>query len=134
MAQTKLERVSLEQLKDAKKRRLCGDMDNICMHTASILRNNHGNACAWCGQAGACTNFRECERRTVKKASLHCNCESGPGNGLLCFYHHHDDECFGIDKNDTSQLLNQPKWKWKAPKKNDVKENRSYVKDLAEKL
>ena len=104
------------------------------MHTASIVRKNHGNARAWCGQAGVYINCGECERHTGKKASLRLSCKSGPGKGLMSYYHYHDDSLFGIPKNETSPLLNQPKWEWKAPKKNEVKENRSYIKDLAEKL
>ena len=127
----KLRQVSLEQVRAAKKTRLCGDIQKLCKHTSSIVRNNHANVCAWCGEGGAYTHCGECMAQGGKKISLHYNCKAGPGKGLYCFYHYHDDSCFGLGKNDTSQLLNQPKWDWKTPTKRAVKENQTYIRDLS---
>ena len=127
----KLTRVSAAQVRDAKKTRLCGDMQKLCKHAASLVRNKHPNVCAWCGENGAYTHCGECMAQTGKKISLHYNCKAGPGKGLSCFYNYHDDNCFGLGKNDASQLLNQPKWEWKKPTKREIKENQSYIKDLS---
>ena len=128
----KLGQVSLEQVRAAKKTgSICGDIQKLCKHTSSIVRNNHANVCAWCGEGGAYTHCGECMARGGKKISLHYNCKAGPGKGLYCFYHYHDDSCFGLGKNDTSQLLNQPKWDWKTPTKRAVKENQTYVRNLS---
>ncbi len=127
----KVGRVSLEQLRAAKKTRLCGNLSKICKHTSSIGRNNHANVCAWCGEGGAYTHCGACMAQTGKKVPLHYNCKAGPGKGLLCFYHYHDDKHFGLGKNDKSQLLNQPKWEWKKATKRAVKENGDYIEDLS---
>ena len=126
----KLARVSAGQVRIAKRTRLCGDLQKLCKHTASIQRNKHHNVCAWCGESGAYTHCGDCMAQTGKKIALHYNCKAGPGKGLYCFYNYHDDNCFGLGKNDASQLLKQPKWEWKKPTKREIKENQSYIKDL----
>ena len=130
----KLARVSAAQVRVAKRNRLCGDMQKLCKHTSSIVRNKYPNVCAWCGELGAYTHCGECMAQTKKKISLHYNCKAGPGKGLYCFYNYHDDSCFGLGKNDASQLLNQPKWEWKKPNKREVKENQSYIQELSRPL
>ena len=126
----KLARVTSGQVRIAKRTRLCGDLQKLCKHTASIQRNKHPNVCAWCGEQGAYTHCADCMAQTGKKISLHYNCKAGAGKGMFCFYNYHDDACFGLGKNDASQLLNQPKWEWKKPTKRETKENQSYIKDL----
>ncbi len=127
----KIAKVSLEQVRAAKKTRLCGDLEKLCKHTSSIQRTNHANVCAWCGEGGAYTHCGACMALTGKKVPLHYNCKAGPGKGLSCFYHYHDNSHFGLGKNDRSQLLNQPKWDWKKPTKREIKENNAHIKDLS---
>ena len=126
----KLTRVTSEQVRVAKRTRLCGDLQKFCKHTSSIVRNKYPNICAWCGEQGAYTHCGECMAQTGKKIPLHYNCKSGPGKGLYCFFNYHDDSCFGLGKNDASQLLKQPKWEWKKPTKREVKENQTYIKSI----
>lgn len=129
----KLARVSALQLRDAKRKRLCGDLQVLCKHTSSIVRNKHGTVCAWCGESGAYTHCAECTEAAGKKISLHYNCRLGPGKGLSCFYHYHDASMFGLGKNDSSQLLNKPKWEWKSPTKKEIKENKDHIKQLSKR-
>ena len=129
----KLARVSASQLRDAKRKRLCGDLQVLCKHTSSIVRNKHGTVCAWCGEGGAYTHCAECSEAAGKKISLHYNCRLGPGKGLSCFYHYHDASMFGLGKNDSSQLLNKPKWEWKSPTKKEIKENKEHIKQLSKR-
>jgi hypothetical protein len=40
---------------------------------------------------------------------------------------------FGLGKNDSSQLLNKPKWEWKSPTKKEIKENKEHIKQLSKR-
>ena len=128
----KLTRVTSAQVRVAKRSRLCGDLQKFCKHTSSVVRNKYSNICAWCGEQGAYTHCGECMAQTGKKVSLHYNCKAGPGKGLYCFFNYHDDSCFGLGKNDASQLLKQPKWEWKKPTKREVKENQTYINSMGQ--
>jgi hypothetical protein len=132
-----LDTVTLAKVRKAKwskSSRLYGDMTNLCHHLDSVVRTKHSTVCAWCGLGGAYTFCGKCKDENGKKVSLHHNCKSGYGKGALCFYRWHDDMCFGLAKNDASQLLKQSKGDWKEPTAAQIEENKSVIGELLEQL
>ena len=53
-----------------------------------------------------CTVCGKCEDDKGKRIALHYNAKAGDAKGHHCFYHYHNDTCFGLGKNDVSSILN----------------------------
>ena len=107
--------------------RLCGDLDKLCYHAKSIRRLNKPRICAWCGLPtySACGR---CVDKNFKSIPLHYNAKKGKGKHSVCFYQYHDDNCFGLGKNEKTQLLNGVKSDWIAPNNRDIRDNINQVK------
>jgi hypothetical protein len=124
-------KVSIAQVKKAKRwstSRLCGDIDKLCKHIDAIHKVTKSRVCAWCGEP-AYTLCGKCKDENGKHIPLHLN-PKGARKGALCFYHYHNDTCFGLGKNDTSLLLKGKKGDWQPPTADDIAENAQHVKDL----
>ena len=130
--------VSLSQLKTAKRHgtsRLCGDLDKLSRHVASIQKNNTGRICAWCGLPGAYAVCGKCKDPLSKKqVSLHYNSKAKNVQGSLCYYHYHNDTRFGLGKNDSTNLLNQKKGDWKEPTPKELDDNRSHIDSMSSQI
>ena len=129
--------VSISQLRAAKRHntsRLCGNLDKLCLHVASIKKTNTGRICAWCGKQGAYAQCGKCKNEKKKPVALHYNNSKGEGQGALCFFHYHNDSRFGLGKNDSSTLLNQTKGDWEEPTAKEIDDNRSHIESLGEQL
>ena len=133
----KQEAVSLSQLRSAKRHktsRLCGNLDKLCTHVTSIEKTNTGRICAWCGKQGAYARCGKCKDDNKKPVALHYNNSKGEGQGLLCFYHYHNDSRFGLGKNDSTALLKQTKGDWEEPTPREIDDNKSHIESLTDQL
>ena len=54
--------------------------------------------------------------------------------GTQCFYHYHNDNCFGLGKNDCSLLLKGKKGDWEPPSTDDIAENAQHVSNLQKSI
>jgi hypothetical protein len=46
--------------------------------------------------------------------------KKGQAIGEMCFYHYHNDNMFGLGKNDKSSLLHGVKGDWKKPTATEI--------------
>ena len=124
--------VTAAQVKKAKRwgnSRLCGNMDKLCNHVLSIEKTKKSRVCMCCGKP-AYTLCRKCKDESRRLVALHYNSKGGKGKGLICFYHYHNDSCFGLGKNDSTLLLKGKKGDWEPPSVDDITENAMHVRDL----
>ena len=127
--------VTEQQFKKAKRSkntRLCGDMDKLCHHVSKIITIKKPRKCAWCGieAYSVCT---VCKDESSKEVALHYNSKKGEAAGEMCFYHWHNDNKFGLGKNDCSQLLQGTKKNWKKPVASDIKDNKVHIESIKER-
>ena len=130
---------SLAQVKKAKRygtSRLCGDLGKLCTHVKSIQSissDKNPLTCAWCGLP-TYTICTKCKDDKGKPIPLHYNVKRGKNTkGSLCFYHYHDDRCFGLGRRDATKILGNKLSDWSPPEKDDIVENASHIKELIEK-
>lgn len=124
-------KVTLMQVKRAKRwstSRLCGDLDKLSKHADSIISVSKSRVCAWCGEPSY-TLCGKCKDENGKQIPLHYN-PKGARKGAQCFYHYHNDTCFGLGKNDCSLLLKGKKGDWEPPSTDDIAENAQHVSNL----
>ena len=124
--------ISLGQFRAAKRTmssRLCGDLEKLCHHIKLAKRMNKPRICVWCGVPiySACGVYVD---RNNKPIPLHYNSKKGKGKYLICFYQYHNDDCFGLGKNDSTHLLNGVKNEWVVPDNRDIRDNTNYIKKL----
>jgi len=124
--------VTTAQVKKAKRwgsSRLCGNIDKLCNHVLSIEKIKKSRVCAWCGEP-AYTLCHKCKDESGRPVALHYNSKGGKGIGKICFYHYHNDSCFGLGKKDATLLLKGKKGDWEPPSKEDIHENAVHVGNL----
>jgi hypothetical protein len=121
--------ISVRQFKQNKRNkssRLCGDLQKLCVHVDSIYTlKNKGKVCAFCGL----TSYQICGKCGVP---LHYNVKQGKAKGRNCFYHYHDDICFGLGYHDATKILGRTQSDWSMPKPTDVRENATVISELIE--
>ena len=110
--------------------RLCGNLDKLCHHANSIIRLSKPKICAWCGvnsytACGVCLDVKR------KPVTLHYNSTKGPAKGEMCFYHYHNDLCFGLGRNDLTGILNGVKGTWEKANKETMRENAEHIRKFA---
>jgi hypothetical protein len=126
--------IQIKQAKRSGKTRLCGDIDKLCRHIESIERTpgKKGRVCAWCGLE-TYTVCGICKDSKGKSIPLHHIPHRGKAIGELCFYHYHNDNMFGLGKNDRSTLLHGVKGDWEKPTALEIKQNREYIRSIDNK-
>jgi len=113
--------VSVENFKIAKSSsryspsRLCGSLDDLEKHVATINRSKCTAECAVCGsptywKCGLC-NKRICQ---------------GPG-GKGCHIALHNDNMFGLIRSDFADVLGGKKHDWKPPTANEKRRNAKWI-------
>ena len=130
--QKRLAQVTAAQVKKAKRwttSRLCGNLNKLCKHVDAVTKVKKACVCAWCGEPSY-TLCGKCKDDNGKPVLLHYNSKAGKGKGMICFYHYHNDSCFGLGKNDSTHLLKGKKGDWEPPSADDITENAVYVKDI----
>jgi hypothetical protein len=126
--------VSLAQLKKAKRygtSRLCGPLDKLCNHISHIQGSKRPLVCAWCG-LNTYSVCGKCKDDKGKPIPLHYNPKGEKTKGSLCFYHYHNDSCFGLGKNDRNRILGLKRSDWSLPDKDDIKDNASHISSLVD--
>ena len=125
-------KVTSSQFRKAKRyrtTRLCGDLEKLCHHVASIEKLTKPKICAWCG-LNCYTKCTTCLDSKKKPVTLHYNAKKGSGKGSLCFYNYHNDLFFGLGRNDSTMLLNGVKGDWNKPDVVDIRENSEHIRTL----
>ena len=116
----------IKQNKWSKNSRMCGDLQKLCSHVNSIVTlKNKGRICAFCGL----TSYQICGKC---KVPLHYNTKQGAGKGRNCFYHYHNDVCFGLGYHDATKLLGHKQSDWHMSKHAMMMENSTVISDLLE--
>ena len=116
----------IKQNKRTKSSRMCGNLQKLCFHVNSIVTlKNKGRICAFCGLAA----YQICGKC---KVPLHYNARQGAGKGRNCFYHYHDDVCFGLGYHDATKILGKKQSDWQMLKRAEMTENSSVITELLE--
>ena len=113
--------------------RLCGDIDKLCSHVKKIEKLRKPRVCAWCGSNtySVCTL---CKDDNGKPVPLHYNAKKGECVGAMCFYNYHNDNMFGLGKNDYTRLLGGVKGNWRKPNRTEISQNKEHIESLLEEL
>ena len=124
--------VSLENYKRAKKStrhttpRLCGDLNDIKIHFASVKKHSNIARCEVCGEktafkCGLCNKFL-------------CMYRKRQLNGGHCVLTYHDDAFYGLSKTDSLELFGNEKGKWVQPTKNKLRCNARRVEAIKQSI
>ena len=125
-------KVTAAQVKKAKRwttSRLCGNLNKLCKHVDALQKSKKARVCAWCGEP-LYTLCGKCKDANGKPVPLHYNSKGGKGKGMICFYHYHNDSCFGLGKSDSMHLLRSKKGDWEPPSADNIAENAMHVSNL----
>ena len=112
-----------------KKRRICEDITTLCFHAEKSGFVKKPLKCVWCGLD---TYFvcKVCLDSNKNPIPLHLNTLRGNGIGKQCFFKWHDENHFGLGKNDRSKALKLPKHQWKEPAQREIRENTDKISNL----
>jgi len=113
--------------------RCCGDLDKLTHHAEKVITLKRGKICGYCGE----TTYKVCGICCDEKGSpipLHYNSKDPKGNTkwLMCFNHYHNDNQFGLAKND-AVMMKTTKKDWYTPSTSNLKEHKEYVQDIIKK-
>ena len=116
------------------RKRLCGSLTEYAKHEASIKylnsrQDKRGKKCYWCGKytwsyCGICK-----DPVTKEPLYLHHCPRTGAAAGEQCFTYAHNDDCFGLAKED-SAFLAEKKCAWSPPSRKRLKEHADHISQL----
>jgi len=116
------------------KKRLCGSLTKYTDHEASICyldpkQKKKGRKCYWCGEP-TWTYCGLCKDPVSKEPLfLHNNPRTGNCKGKLCFTMAHNEDCFGLGRQDCDYIATK-KSAWVTPTKKKIKEHAAHIDEL----
>ena len=113
-----------ESFSDGLNSRLCGDLTKFQEHVDSIERTKHQHVCKVCGGP----SYTRCNL-CPGKPSLHFFPGRGTNKGKSCFVHGHDDNWFGLCRDDATMIGHQVQ-NWCLPTKQMIRSHRAYMYKL----
>ena len=115
--------VALSTASTGRNARLCGNLSNLMRHINSRIYDKHGCQCVYCGldsnwKCGICKEW------------VHWYPKTGVAKGADCYMKYHDEEYFGLGRDDQVALLKKRRKDWTAPNLTQRRANARHVAGL----
>ena len=126
--------ISREDLRAASATRLCGNLTPFCEHIRELKRipNRNSKVCVVCGKDcyyWACFKCKGPDGR--RGVAMHATTrEDDPVGSIPCVYHYHNENFFGLGRNDYHFAGFKRKQDWSFPTPGEQQQHRRVIRRL----